>query len=742
MPFLYAPLRQVSLNGIAFTSASPANDPVVAGTAGNDTMSGSGNSGNAAMVTTSTGTTFYRDYGAVVFIGSPGFDSITTGSQSDFLDYSLLAGPVSISFDAGLVGTIDKGGLGKDTLHPFNSLGISKQLLNIVGTALNDTLTSPNASGPYSLTGGAGDDLVVGNVMTTADYSTSPHGIVADLAAGTAQDGFGGTDTLVGLSSIEGSKHNDSISGTAAGDTWFNGSDGNDTYAGHGSNNVLTYWNMVFDNWGAGYGATIAPLQITLTGPDAGTVVKPNGIGTDSFSGVHWIRQPGGPIVFQGTAATSGDPFTFDVTAGDTVDGANSPLNEILLQGLTATVDLKTGVATLFNGTASLSNVAYIRGTGYSDTISGSDRAEVFDVSTGGYTNIDAGLGRDMVVAGYNDILSRNADGSFSLTDTVFGYTTATLRGIEVARLRAGDISMLPHAADFSATGTDALLWRNEDGSFWQWSLSGTAITGGGGQSVGTDWTLLGSGDLYGDGHGSLLWRHAGDGVVWAWHMNGASIAGGGAVAAVDSSWSVVAMADFTGGGRTDILWRHTGDGALWLFAMNGTAIGTGSGAVLNPGVPWVPVGAADLNGDGRADLLWRNPGTGEFYAWTMDGTAVTGMASLGTPWLNGETDWALAGTGDFNGDGQADLLLRSAGSGDLLLWQTKPGGGHVDLAPSNPGLAWQVAALADVNGDGFSDIVWRNATTGQPYVWLMQGATILAQGSLPDPGSNWHIVG
>jgi hypothetical protein len=375
-------------------------------------------------------------------------------------------------------------------------------------------------------------------------------------------------------------------------------------------------------------------------------------------------------------------------------------------------------------------------------TIFGSENAEVLAIGSDNHAIIDGGLGRDVLSIGADDILVRSHDGGYALPDAGSGDTRVTFRGVEVLRTPTGDLSLLPHAADFSATGTDAVLWRHDDGTFWQWSLSGTSIVGGGGQTVGAEWSLLGSGDLYGDGHGSLLWRHAGDGVVWAWHMNGTSIADGGSVAAVDSSWLVVAVADFTGDGRSDILWRHANDGALWLFAMNGTAIGTGSGAVLNPGVPWVPVGAADLNGDGRADLLWRNADTGEFYAWTMDGTAVTAMASLGTPRANGETDWALAGTGDFNGDGQADLLLRSAGSGDLLLWQARPGGGHDELAPDNPGLAWQVASLADVNGDGFTDIVWRNTTTGQPYLWLMQGATILAQGSLPDPGSQWHIVG
>ena len=37
--------------------------------------------------------------------------------------------------------------------------------------------------------------------------------------------------------------------------------------------------------------------------------------------------------------------------------------------------------------------------------------------------------------------------------------------------------------------------------------------------------------------------------------------------------------------------------------------------------------------------------------------------------------DYKIAGTGDFNNDGKADILFRSTSSGDAYLWSSASGG-------------------------------------------------------------------
>jgi hypothetical protein len=89
---------------------------------------------------------------------------------------------------------------------------------------------------------------------------------------------------------------------------------------------------------------------------------------------------------------------------------------------------------------------------------------------------------------------------------------------------------------------------------------------------------------------------------------------------------------------------------------MNGTTYSS-SGSPGSPTSDWVIQGVGDFNGDGNADILWRNSTTGEVYIWLMNGTTFTSSGSLGYV----SSDWSIAGVGDFNGDGKADILWQTA---------------------------------------------------------------------------------
>src|SRR5260370_19049112 len=73
--------------------------------------------------------------------------------------------------------------------------------------------------------------------------------------------------------------------------------------------------------------------------------------------------------------------------------------------------------------------------------------------------------------------------------------------------------------------------------------------------------------------------------------------------------------------------------------------------------------GIGDFNGDGKADILWRNTSTGEIRVWLLNGTSLIGNGGLATL---SKPNFQIAGVGAFNGDGKADILWRNTSTGEI----------------------------------------------------------------------------
>ena len=161
----------------------------------------------------------------------------------------------------------------------------------------------------------------------------------------------------------------------------------------------------------------------------------------------------------------------------------------------------------------------------------------------------------------------------------------------------------------------------------------------------------------------------------------------------------------------------------------------------------WQLQTTGDLNGDGQDDVLLRNFTAGLNLAWYME----AGGQAIASEGLIGRTiedpNWSLSGTGDFDGDGNVDIVLRNEAADQIVAWYMD-GSGNIlreDLIGRGFGdNNWKIEAAADFNGDGKADLLLRNGVSGQNLLWEMDGGTILSESlfgrDIPDV--NWHIEG
>jgi uncharacterized repeat protein (TIGR01451 family) len=174
---------------------------------------------------------------------------------------------------------------------------------------------------------------------------------------------------------------------------------------------------------------------------------------------------------------------------------------------------------------------------------------------------------------------------------------------------------------------------------------------------------------------------------------------------------------------------------------------GSASAGGNDPTIIGVPAGTYDFEGNGQPDLVWQNDTTGQLTVWYMGGAQ--GATFQGWNYLSGPVPgWKVVGTADFNGDGQPDLVWQNETTGELTVWYMGGEQGNTFLGwnyLSGPVAGWTVVAVADFNGDGHPDLVWQNATTGQVTVWYMggaQGNTFLGWNYLSGTVPGWKVVG
>ncbi len=371
------------------------------GTTGNDTFVGSSNTGTWQS-----------------FRGLGGDNTITGSGGQVRLDYRSAPAGVTVNMATGIA--TDNGYGGTDTISGIWEIRGSDHADNLTGDA-NDN----------SFIGRAGNDYIDGgDGFDRMRYDRSGVGAVnVDLNAGVASDGLGGTDTLISIEWVRGSRTgNDTIIGRDGVDERLEGRGGNDTLRGQGGNDRLeggdgndildatpvTSGANYYDNYlkpGEGNDTITGSGGSFLTYSDLSSAVTVNlsaGTATatgksDTISGVASIRGTAFADTLIGGNSSNDNWEGYQSGAGNDILDGGSGYDELMYTwdyqyggNLGVTVNFATGTATdPFGDTDIISNMEAVRGTRQADNITGSDNYSESYKGLAGNDSINAGKGFD-----------------------------------------------------------------------------------------------------------------------------------------------------------------------------------------------------------------------------------------------------------------------------------------------------------------------------------------------------------
>jgi len=586
---------------------------------------------------------------------------------------------------------MDYQGTPHDDIIDQTALGLGA--VTIYGMAGNDRITICDAKA----IGGAGDDVIVAaSAWATALYWDAPRGVVVDLGAGTAEDGYGGIDRLVGIRVVQGSGFDDVLRGGAA-DEFFHGAGGNDRFDGGAGYDTVSYY---FEK------STAAAIRYDVAS-DTFTVIKrfTNGDhGTDILTGIERIEfsgagaddvailrahyvgdfRPGAslrlpfPAAAGLTQSRSGDfngDGHADLAVVTQIGTGTAPAPTFILLG-----DGKGG---LRDATPELFGQAPLKVVGGGRTLvadfNGDGRSDIFQ--------LDFGNDAPPFPGGVNSLYLSGADGRLHDASATLPQRPDLNHGASAADLDSdGDIDILVNTLDEG----NLLLINDGAGRF---SENRALLTPSPTQSTST---YSGIADLNGD--------LAPDLVLGAWdgdplalptrvlfndgqgRFNGAPVALPAAGLSKEIVLDVKTL-DLNGDALPDLMLSVTNGGANDVFYHTGyiqLLVNDGAGGFRDETAARLPqskqaagpgwfmsLSAVDLNNDGLVDILAESAG-GEM---TSRAYLNRGGGSFAPVWESGRGERAQAA--DMNGDGLLDLVL-SSDAGLVTVMSNTLENGHV----------------------------------------------------------------
>jgi Ca2+-binding RTX toxin-like protein len=598
-------LTNTGLTGLGTDTLIGINAARLTGTAGNDTL-------DASAFTA----------GPVNLDGGAGNDTLKGGSENDQLSggtgANILTGGGGGTDTVGESGDVDFALSDAIITGPGTDVLASIEQAQLLGGASDNTFTIDGWTKSATLSGGGGNDLVIG---TRDDDLTMIGGSVLSYGGGgTIQiDSFekgqftgGPSDNLINVSpfpfpvTLDGGSGNDTLLGGSASDVLVAG-DGDDQLTGAVGNDSL--------DGGDGFDTVVdsRSTKFTLTAT-ALTAIKKSGMGTDALVSIEAGRLLASP----GNSSLNAKSFPGPVTL------IGSSGNDTLIG---------SAVASLLDGGAGNDKIT---GGAANDTLIGGP----------GNDKLAGGAGDDMLTGGTgNDKISGDA-GNDRLVETGIGYGTLTAKKFSIF---AGPIDSFSgiEEADLTGTALDDLIEING-------FLGDVTVAGG----SGNDALFIGAA-----GNGAI---DGGPGIDRLFAQGDVNLTLTDALLVGPRTQSLVSIeaATFTGGPGNNALDASGFTGPVYFDGQGGndTFIG-GAGDDTVTG----RAGNDSFDGGPGSNFIWET-GTGNF---TLTSGATNQLVGLGTDEftnIQGVMLFGDDGNNSFDASGYTGPVSLDGGSGNDTL--------------------------------------------------------------------------
>jgi hypothetical protein len=304
--------------------------------------------------------------------------------------------------------------------------------------------------------------------------------------------------------------------------------------------------------------------------------------------------------------------------------------------------------------------------------------------------------------------------------------------------------------------------------------------------------SVAGAGDVNGDGFsdvlvGAYLYDHGEDNEGRAFLFLG----GPGGPDTTPDWWAesdqinahygfaVASAGDVNGDGYSDVIigapefdGGETNEGRAFLYlgspsGLSATPAWTAEGNQANASFGLSVAAAGDINGDGYSDVIVGVPrfdhdadtfeeGVAQVFLGSSGGLQTTPACTLHSgPQNTARFGWSVAGAGDVNGDGYADVVVGAylfdngqANEGQAFVYHGSASGLITTpawTAENNQANAWfgyAVAGAGDVNGDGYADVLIGANYYDSPQVDAGQACLYYGSSTGLSPSSSWTLNG